>query len=230
MLVRKRRRRPPGKTPRPRSHREATASRIAVNEVSETTPQDLEPARFVRFGVLFYGAMALVAVVWRVGLYHEPIWWLEDPAGALPANAGAWWRDLGLGLGVALGVVAVSYGMTEATGWGRRMAAAMAEPLRGLGVPDALLLSSASGLAEELFFRGALQPRVGLVAASLLFGALHFAPRRDLLPWTVFAVLMGFAFGAMYEWTGNLLAPVVAHTVINAINLPLLLRRYGRAG
>ena len=105
----------------------------------------------------------------------------------------------------------------------------MAEPLRGLGVPDALLLAAASGLAEEMFFRGALQPRVGLVVASALFGVLHFAPRRELLPWTVFAVVMGFVLGWLFAWSGSLLAPVIAHTVINAVNLPLLVRRYGDA-
>jgi membrane protease YdiL (CAAX protease family) len=190
--------------------------------MSESPPPEIEPSRFVRFGVWFYGAMALVAVLWRVGLYDEPIWWREEPPGNL-----AWPVELALGLGVAAVVVVLSYVLTEATAWGGRMARAMAEPLRGLGVPDALLLASASGLAEELFFRGALQPRVGLVVASVLFGALHFAPRRELLPWTGFAVLMGFAFGAMFEWTGSLLAPVVAHTAINGVNLPLLVRRYG---
>ncbi|MEE2664431.1 MAG: CPBP family intramembrane glutamic endopeptidase [Myxococcota bacterium] len=192
--------------------------------MSESTPPVLDPARFVRFGVLFYGAMALVAVLWRVGLYDEPIWL----AASAPSGV-AWWAQAGLGLGVAAAVVLVSCGLSELTGWGRRLARAMAEPLRGLGVPDALLLAAASGLAEEMFFRGALQPRVGLVVASALFGVLHFAPRRELLPWTVFAVVMGFVLGWLFAWTGSLLAPVIAHTVINAVNLPLLVRRYGDA-
>ena len=37
---------------------------------------------------------------------------------------------------------------------------------------------------------------------------------------------MGFALGGLFEWTGSLLAPVVAHTAINAVNLPLLVHRY----
>ena len=39
-------------------------------------------------------------------------------------------------------------------------------------------------------------------------------------------MIVGFALGALYSATGNLLAPVVAHTVINGINLPLLVNRY----
>jgi hypothetical protein len=93
-------------------------------------------------------------------------------------------------------------------------------------VADAVLLACASGLAEEMFFRGALQPRVGFVMASLLFGLIHFVPRREFYPWTVFAVIVGFVFGWLFIATGNLVAPIVAHTVVNGINLPLLVRQY----
>ena len=47
------------------------------------------------------------------------------------------------------------------------------------------------------------------------------------MPWTVFAVVVGYCFGVMFEATGNLLAPVVAHVVINGINLPALVAQYG---
>jgi hypothetical protein len=103
----------------------------------------------------------------------------------------------------------------------------MGSALGPLSVPDALLLASASGLAEELFFRGALQPVVGWVGASVLFGALHFVPRREFLPWTAFAIGAGLVFGWLVEWTGHLTAAVVAHTLVNGVNLPRLVREYG---
>ena len=80
-------------------------------------------------------------------------------------------------------------------------------------------LALVSGAAEEALFRGALQPEVGLVIASLLFGLAHFAPRRDLAAWAPAAVIAGFVLGSLYAWTGNLIAPVVAHATVNAINL-----------
>ena len=107
------------------------------------------------------------------------------------------------------------------------MGRALAEAVGPVSVPNLVLLALASGLAEEMLFRGALQPRVGLVLASLLFGCVHFVPRREFLPWTVFAILAGLLFGAIFEWTGNLIAPVVAHILVNGVNLPLLMRRYG---
>ncbi|HXK23857.1 MAG TPA: CPBP family glutamic-type intramembrane protease, partial [Myxococcota bacterium] len=77
----------------------------------------------------------------------------------------------------------------------------------------------------EAFFRGALQPRVGLVFASALFAAAHFAPRREFLPWPFFAFAAGLAFGALFDATGNLVAPVVAHAGVNAWNLRWLAMR-----
>jgi membrane protease YdiL (CAAX protease family) len=51
-------------------------------------------------------------------------------------------------------------------------------------------------------------------------------PRKELALWSVYAVLMGFAFGWLYEWTGQLVAPIAAHVIVNGINLPRLARRY----
>lgn len=175
-------------------------------------------------GLLFYGAMAIIAVLWRVGVYREPIFF----SSAAFASAELFWlRDLGIGLAVGAAIVVLSGLVTRFTDWGESLARAMAEALGPLSTPDAVLLACASGLAEEMFFRGALQPRVGLVLASLIFGIVHFVPRKEFLPWTGFALAVGFGFGALYSATGNLLAPVVAHTVVNGINLPLLINQYG---
>jgi len=183
----------------------------------------VDPERFVRVGLLFYGLIAIAAVVWRVGFYGEELWQTSPPHPSPMSETAA----LGLGVACGLATVAFSYILTEWTGWGRELATALAQSIGPVTVPNAVLLALASGFAEEALFRGALQPRAGLVLASLLFGAAHFVPRRELLPWSVFAVVMGFAFGALFNATGTLTAPVAAHTVINAINLPLLVRRYG---
>ena len=86
---------------------------------------------------------------------------------------------------------------------------------------DLILVSAFSGVGEEAFFRGALQPVLGLVLTSLLFGALHVGPDRRYLVWTFFSVGAGFLFGSLYEWTGGLLAPMVAHVLHNAAMLLL---------
>ncbi len=178
---------------------------------------------FVRSGLLFYGALAIAAVVWRAGFYHERIFLAPGTDPAAPID---WFRDVGLGIMVGLAIVVLSNLATRFTDWGENLSRAMAEALGPLSVADAVLLAFASGLAEEMFFRGALQPRAGFVMASLLFGLIHFVPRREFYPWTVFAVVVGFVFGWLFMATGNLVAPIVAHTVVNGINLPLLVRQY----
>ena len=110
--------------------------------------------------------------------------------------------------------------LTQRTRVGERLAQACAAVLGPLSLGECWLLALVSGVAEEAFFRGALQPQVGLLAASLLFGAAHFVPRRELLRVDARsrsrrALLLGWLFDA----TGNLLAPVVAHAGINGVNL-----------
>jgi membrane protease YdiL (CAAX protease family) len=181
----------------------------------------------VRFGLLFYGSMAVVAILWRLGIQGQPILF-GSPAAA--QRGLSWGLDLAVGLAAGGVVLAVSHWMTRYTTWGEALARALAGVLQGISVPNALLLALASGMAEEMLFRGALQPQVGWLAASLLFGLVHFVPRRVFLPWTGFAVVVGFLFGALFLWTGNLVAPVVAHVLVNAVNLPMLIREYGRGG
>lgn len=185
-----------------------------------------DPERFVRLGVWFYGAMAIVAVLWRAGGYGESIW---APTLADATEAVAPWpllHSIGAGAGIAGLALGVSWLLSEHSGWGRKVATRLAAQLPPISVADALLLAFASGLAEEMFFRGALQPRAGLVVASVLFGVLHMPSERSLWPWTGFALAMGFALGWLFEVSGSLVGPVVAHTLINGVTLPLLTRRY----
>jgi hypothetical protein len=106
------------------------------------------------------------------------------------------------------------------------MARALAQVLGSLDRRQGWLLALASGIGEEAFFRGALQPVAGLWITSLLFAAAHFVPRRDLLPWSAFSLAAGLLLGGLYEATGNLLAPTVAHVVVNGVNLNRLVREY----
>lgn len=179
-------------------------------------------ANWLGAGTVFYGLLAAVAWAWRSGFYDEPLFFVSREA----ADRGiAWLPDLALGVAAGLTVVALSAFSTAWTDWGERLADRMAELLAGLPFSHALGLALLSGFGEELLFRGALQPRVGWFAASLLFGLVHVGPGRDFLPWTVFAILAGGLFGGLFLATGNLVAPIVAHAVVNGINLPILARR-----
>ncbi len=89
----------------------------------------------------------------------------------------------------------------------------------------ALLAVGLAPVVEEALFRGILFPllrdlgwRVGAFAGTaLLFGAIH-GNAAAFLPLTLF----GAALAWLYERTGNLLAPMVAHAVFNLAPFVLL--------
>ncbi len=78
---------------------------------------------------------------------------------------------------------------------------------KSLSLGEIAALAVLSGVSEEIFFRGAVQGEVGIVAASLLFGLLH--PLN--VSYVVWASGVGFAFGMLYQVTGSLLPPMICH-------------------
>jgi len=176
----------------------------------------------VRIALVFYAAMWGVAAIWAA-LSGDPLFYASVAAERRGVDL---WPDLAAGALAAGIVILVSGAFTRHSRWGEKLARELGALLGRLALTECLLLAAASGVAEEAFFRGALQPRVGLVAASLIFGLAHFAPKRELVPWTIFSIGAGFLLGALFDATGNLLAPVVAHVLINAVNLRLIATRY----
>jgi membrane protease YdiL (CAAX protease family) len=121
--------------------------------------------------------------------------------------------------GLALGLVALW--RTGIRLW-KPVAAATDELERMIGplsVGDAILLAVISGFAEELLFRGALWPPLGLVGSALLFGLVHVLPRRALWVYPVFALVAGFLLGLLREGTESVIPPMLCHVLVNAINL-----------
>ncbi len=167
--------------------------------------------RFVRFAALFYGSLVVVAALWS-GLRGFDL----EPFGDRPA--------VGLALGVLTAACTVSSGLLayRLIPSLRKISEELAPRLiDGASRGGLVLVSIFSGIGEEAFFRGALQQEFGLVAASLLFGLVHVGPDRRYLVWTTWATLAGFVFGALYEATGGLLAPALAHGAHNAATLLL---------
>lgn len=187
-----------------------------------TTDPPPGPFPIVRVAAQFYALLLGAAIVWAFCLGDSLIF--RSPASeARGIRIGA---DFALGIAAAAVVIGFSEWLTRRTRLGREFAVALAGVLGRRSVVECVALALASGFAEEAFFRGALQPHVGLVAASLIFGVVHFVPRREFLPWTAFAVAAGFLLGWLFDTTGNLVAPVVAHTTINAVNLWILSNRH----
>lgn len=99
---------------------------------------------------------------------------------------------------------------------------------RSLSLPALALLSLAAGVGEEVLFRGFVQtglvalagPWVGVIAAALLFGLVHYLS----LVYFIMATLLGLVLGLAYEITGSLLLVVTWHAVYDLAALVLLAR------
>ena len=92
----------------------------------------------------------------------------------------------------------------------------------------AAVIVSGSAVGEEIFFRGFLQPVVGVFPQAVIFGLLHYGFRRELLAYGVLAAVAGLWLGYLYAATGVLWTSLVAHAVYNVIDL--LAIRYGLVG
>ncbi len=177
----------------------------------------------VRIALVFYAGVAAAVAGWALWS-GDSIFYASAEAqsrGAAPV------RDTAVGLAAAAALIYLSNAITRRTRWGEALARELAAMIGKRSLRDCIVLAVASGLVEEAFFRGALQPRLGLVVASLVFGLAHFVPKRELLPWSGFAIGMGFLLGGLFIATGNLVAPAVAHIGVNAVNLKRLGDRYG---
>ncbi len=181
-------------------------------------------ARITQLAFLIYVPLAAIALAWAWHGDRRLAWSLDVPwvAASFPARLA-----ISLTLGVALGqlVVALTPWLVDRASWARALRDELKPLVGDLSASEIWLLALTSGIAEELFFRGAMQPVLGLWLTSVIFGAVHVGPKRALLPWSIWAFVMGLAFGAIFELTGVLWGPVFAHVWINGRNLSFLQRR-----
>ena len=171
-----------------------------------------------------YGLIVALAVIWvvmtgRPSLFMYPG---SEPATLpqLPPSR----MGIMIVLGIAAGVMVATASLLASRHirWFGLLDDFFVNLIGGFSIPELVLMVLLGSVAEELFFRGAMQPGLGLVAQALVFAALHTGPRRlffFLLPWTLMAFATGLFFGWMFMYTGCLLAPIAAHLTVNALGI-----------
>lgn len=174
----------------------------------------LEP--LTRMQVL--AAMGVTAVVL---LLISKAWLHFDSAGLLPLRLSL--RDglAGVGLGLAITLASgLIYRLWPA--YRQSADAYLVMVLQPLQWPDLVWLGVLPGLSEELLFRGVMLPAIGLnslgiAVSAASFGVLHLS---NLQQWTyvVWATAIGLVLAIGAVLTGNLLVPIVAHTVTNLVS------------
>lgn len=79
--------------------------------------------------------------------------------------------------------------------------------------PLAIFIALASGIGEELFFRGILRKWIGTWPQALIFGLAHAAGAYP--PQVIFAIALGALFGHLLRRGWSLVTMMVAHAVYN---------------
>jgi membrane protease YdiL (CAAX protease family) len=173
--------------------------------------------------VVVYGAMSLAAwaIAWARGVS-------VIRTDVEVAELGSPFASIGLGLALAVLTIASTRLVVLRTRWGRTLRDEFRALLAEATPSDALWLAATSGVGEELLFRGALVPWWGALASSLAFGVLHVGPTRRFLGWTLWATGLGALLAMLFEATGRIEGCIVAHVLINAINLRFVLAFDGR--
>jgi membrane protease YdiL (CAAX protease family) len=173
-----------------------------------------------RFAWIFYLVLAIAGALW--------VGWREGTIlPTLFVDPQSWWLDALIGVAVGGFLIGlwrvVRHKLTSA----RELEQQLAELLGPLDRHEIVALALLSGFAEELFFRGAVQGAWGWFPATVLFTLLHTGPGSTYRAWTAFAGVAGLTLAGLMLWRGNLLAPVLAHVVVNAVNLDQLVKETG---
>lgn len=162
----------------------------ALELLTEATAQSglagawVQALGFVVIGFLGVGlliARPVTAALGRLGLTRslDGRWWLGATLLALASGYAVdrLWQS----------VAPESFGQVE------RLSEALFAPFLQAGLLGALTIALSAGIGEEILFRGAMQPRFGLLCTALLFTAVHtqYTVSPALLQVFVIGVLLG---------------------------------------
>ncbi|MFC1525059.1 lysostaphin resistance A-like protein [Planctomycetota bacterium] len=188
-------------------------TQMAVNQPSSDNLKPEITKKFISLAVYFYTGIFLVGAIIIFFLQGKEFGLKQAFQFKQP------WLILVYGILTAIGVILAGILLSERLSFIRKLEHEFRTVLGQLKFHHCIILALSSGLAEETFFRGGLQPLIGLVPTSLVFGLAHFPLKKTLLPWTVFAFIMGLLLGWLYLETQSLFTPIITHSLINLVNL-----------
>ena len=193
------------------------------NDASNETNSIEQMGNFVLSSSVFYVAMAGVGAMVSLYRHHSLPSILSLPHGAL-AQA----HILGLGLMGAAVLLIANYLFEVQFASYKIFRQVLMQMIGSATIPVALYLAFISALGEELLFRAALQPVLGLAGTALLFGLLHLGPQGSISIWTLWAIISGFMMGWIFDSTGNLWPALICHFLVNAVSMLTLRVQYRR--
>ncbi len=80
-----------------------------------------------------------------------------------------------------------------------------------------LAIAASAGIVEETFFRGFLQPRIGIGLTTLFFALAHLSYDQPIM--LVGVTLLSLLYGLLTRWRQSIWPAIVAHFLFDAIQL-----------
>jgi membrane protease YdiL (CAAX protease family) len=148
-------------------------------------------------------------------------------------------REIGLGLLLGLGAwVAVLLALMVVAGavWAiygenavPKAPPAMIPFIAALPVLTRFMISLSAGFVEESFFRGFLQPRIGIFFSTMFFVLAHLSYGQPFM--LIGIALLSLIYAFLVKWRQNLWPAIAAHALFDGVQLlvvvPLALRALG---
>jgi membrane protease YdiL (CAAX protease family) len=169
-----------------------------------------EPRLVLSAGLVVYGAMGVAALVW--------LWW-RDRLVTLPEQAvGHHGPFLASAVGLVTGLVGAA-----AMAWAvrrqpalRQMSSLVQRLFARTGESVGIAFVLIAALAEELFFRLAVQDAFGLLGSVAIYVLLNSSLGGV---WLVFCALHALVLGTIVQQGFGLLGSTTAHAILNYLSL-----------
>jgi membrane protease YdiL (CAAX protease family) len=88
-------------------------------------------------------------------------------------------------------------------------------------------IAVSAGVVEEIFFRGFLQRRIGLLASTVLFALAHLGYGQPFM--LVGITLLSLLYGELLRRRGSVWAAMAAHAVFDLVQLLVVVPLVSRA-
>jgi membrane protease YdiL (CAAX protease family) len=137
---------------------------------------------------------------------------LEEIGIGLLGAVGGWMLAMGTAFLVLLGLVAMGF-----DGLVPDEPPQLVPVIAGMPWTVKVGIALTAGIVEEAFFRGFLQPRVGIALSTALFALAHLSYDAPFMLVGITVLSLVFAF--LVRWRQGILAAIVAHAAFDAIQL-----------
>ena len=183
--------------------------------ITGTLLPPMQEKRLILIATLFYALLSAIGLAWA--FYGRGEWLLsfsnERPYPAFELLL----LTTALGLHVLFDLIGPKKVPAITRFWN-----SLHHSLGPLHISTIILLALLSAYGEEIFFRGALQPAIGYLPATILFALSHFPPQKNMLIWPFYALVMGAGLGLLRILGGDIYSAVLLHFLANAVSLYLL--------